>query len=134
MTPINVSSEPGIQAQVAAAFDARRDGHGSEGRDGWSRQTMSAQQEARALVTPRRAWQFSVVPLARRGETLEFATSAPQRERAERFVAQVLCLVPRAHVLEEPTLAACLHALYPFGGVAEGDRFRAPGGTGMATG
>jgi hypothetical protein len=79
----------------------------------WSHQTRGEQQEARALVSGRRAWQFAVVPLARRDGALEFATSAPCQARAERFVSQVLCLEPHAHLLDEPTLAACLNALYP---------------------
>lgn len=79
----------------------------------WSHQTRGEQQEARALVTGRRAWQFAVVPLARREGRLEFATSATCQARAERFVSQVLCLEPHAHLLDEPTLTACLSALYP---------------------
>jgi hypothetical protein len=81
--------------------------------DGWSGQTRDEQQQARALVSGRRAWQFAVVPLARRGRALAFATSARHQARAERFVIQVLRLEPCAHILDETTLAACLHALYP---------------------
>lgn len=81
----------------------------------WSLATSDERRDARTLVSARQAWQFAVVPLARRGDQLTFATSAMRRARAERFITRVLHLQPSAQILDEPTLAACLHALYPMG-------------------
>lgn len=90
---------------------------GPRGKSGepWSQDAHTQTRDARGVVTARQAWQFAVVPLSLRGKRLEFATSEHRRERAERFVAQVLHLEPRAQVLEDATLAACLDALYPLG-------------------
>lgn len=81
----------------------------------WSLATADERHDARSLVTARQAWQFAVVPLARRGNRLTFATSAMRRARAERFVTRVLHMEPNSQILDEPTLAACLDALYPLG-------------------
>jgi hypothetical protein len=83
---------------------------------GWSCQTSERRKDARSLVTPRQAWQFGVVPLALAGGQLTFATSESRRSRAERFVRRVLGVQPDSQVLDEPTLSACLDALYPLGG------------------
>ncbi len=82
----------------------------------WSLATSDECESASSLVTARQAWQFAVIPLAKRGDSLTYATSSARRERAERFVERVLELQGDPLELDEPTLAACLNALYPLGG------------------
>lgn len=82
----------------------------------WSLAAGEECESASSVVTARQAWQFAVIPLARRGERLTYATSKVRRARAERFVNRVLGMQSDPLDLDEPTLSACLNALYPLGG------------------
>ncbi len=76
--------------------------------------------DALALVSPRQAWQFRVVPLSLHGESVRVATTAPHLAQASRFCTAVLERPSMLRVVTSEVLAELLEAHYPMGlGVAQ---------------
>ncbi len=75
--------------------------------------------EALALISPRQAWQFRLVPLSLHGESIRVATTAPSLAQASRFCTAVLERPSILRVVASEVLAELLEAHYPMGlGVA----------------
>ena len=71
------------------------------------------EQEAVKLVTPRRARQFSVLPVSRRGDRLSYCTTPLGLVSAHRFVTNVLGLVSEPMLAMRSELHEAIDRQYP---------------------
>ncbi|MDA0802500.1 MAG: hypothetical protein O2819_01900 [Planctomycetota bacterium] len=71
--------------------------------------------EALQLVSARQAWQFRVVPLSLRAETIRMATTASHLAQASRFCTAVLERPAVFRIVSSDELAVLLQAHFPMG-------------------
>ena len=80
--------------------------------------TFIPRSDARALVSPRQAWQFRCLPMNLEGNTLVLATTPKYLHRALKFATRVLDRPAYFMMTTEARLAAALTEHYPFGGMS----------------
>ncbi len=74
------------------------------------------EKEAKQLVTPRRARQFSILPISRQGERLSYCTTPLGLVSAHRFVTNVLGLVSEPMLAMRSELHDAIEQHYPASG------------------